>query len=406
VHSYESPELVELYATYTANPDSIGKHLTRASAERTAGDPLIVATGADLALYPGGGQEPRVEGFRISTRGFKELAGISHLPSALASLVTIRTLRGDGCWRKDGEWLLSQVETARAANSMELWRDTIAVAAYRGREKAIAAMIDYSCAVTARYLRTALADENYLNARTLREDYLEATTDPDGQPAVPMNHMMIATFFLTGMDVAHRVLRWFADQNINWDRAMVIITGRQGRPTAGVTWNTSSVAAMILGASGHTLPLVRLYMAPHAPVFGIPNAGDLIEVKTLEPAYRAMWNSIRATQELAPVMFDGYPHYSPASHTVPDLDHGLTKLSDMPKIHSAEDMLAMVTRLRVVLEDPRQLLSGCVTDYAVEQLVAQGNDPSRVVVPGLDGVTYPTRLHRTPVPSVDQAITP
>jgi len=55
-----------------------------------------------------------------------------------------------------------------------------------------------------------------------------------------MNHMMIATFFLAGMDIAHRSMRWFHDQNIDWNRAMVIIAGRQGRPTAGVTWNTAA----------------------------------------------------------------------------------------------------------------------------------------------------------------------
>ncbi|MNL79722.1 hypothetical protein D3C87_2063870 [compost metagenome] len=43
----------------------------------------------------------------------------------------------------------------------------------------------------------------------------------------------------------------------------------------------------------------------------------------------------------------------------------------------------------MVLEDPRQLLSGCVTDYAVEQLQANGNDPARVTVPGLDRMDYP-----------------
>jgi len=44
-------------------------------------------------------------------------------------------------------------------------------------------------------------------------------------------------------------------------------------------------------------------------------------------------------------------------------------------------MLTMTTRLRLVIEDPRQLLSGCVTDYAVEQLRLNGNDPASVVVP-------------------------
>ena len=51
-------------------------------------------------------------------------------------------------------------------------------------------------------------------------------------------------------------------------------------------------------------------------------------------------------------------------------------------------MRAMVTRLRLVQEDPRQLLSGCVTDHATEQLRLNGNDPLAVVVSGLDGVVY------------------
>jgi len=390
--SFESPELVALYTTYTSDQHSIGNHLTSVTADQTENDPLIVATGRDLALYPGGGQEPQVEGFRMSTRGFKELAGISHLGPALASLVNIRAQAGDGSWREDGERLLTRVETARVANDLALWRDTIAVPAYRGREQAIADMVDHSCAVTARYLRAALDEENYLNARTLREDYLEATADADGHPTVPMNFMMIATFFLAGMDIAHRVLHWFGGHGIDWNRAMVIVAGKQGRVTAGVTWNTSSVAAMMLGASEHKLPLERLYMAPHAPVFATPSASDLSEVKALEPVYRGIWNNIRATIDLGAVMFEGYPRYTPASQVAPDLDDGLTELTEMPRIHSADDMLAMVTRLRVVLEDPRQLLSGCVTDFAVEQLMANDNDPTRIVVPGLDGITYPSGL--------------
>ncbi|HEX4359215.1 MAG TPA: DUF5624 domain-containing protein [Pseudonocardia sp.] len=391
----ESAELVDLFTAYTANPDSIGRHLTEAASARTQDDPLIVATGTDLALYPGGGREPQVEGFRMSTRGFKELAGVSHLGPALASLVNLRALGGDSTWRADGQRLLGQVEVARAANSEGLWRDTIAVAAYRGRERQIAAMIDYTCAVTARYLRTALADESYLTAETLRADYLTRGVGAGGGPGVPMNHMMIATFFLAGMDIAHRVIAWFDGQGIDWSRAMVLIAGKQGRPTSGVTWRTSSVAAMVLGASRQRLPLERLYMAPHAPVFGTPVNGDLSEVKALEPALRGLWNGVWATVELGAVMFDGYPGFTPGGADQPDLDTGLTEVAEMPLIHSADDMLAMVTRLRVVLEDPRQLLSGCVVDFAVEQLAANNNDPAAVTVPGLDGVDYPVGLFRT-----------
>ena len=77
--AFESPELVELFETYTSSPTSIGSHLGQAAARLSASDPLIVATGSDIALYPGGGAPPSVQGFRMSTRGFKELAGVSHL---------------------------------------------------------------------------------------------------------------------------------------------------------------------------------------------------------------------------------------------------------------------------------------------------------------------------------------
>jgi len=49
--------------------------------------------------------------------------------------VSIRALHGDGSWRDDAERLLIQVKAARAANCMELWRDKIAVGAYRRRSR-------------------------------------------------------------------------------------------------------------------------------------------------------------------------------------------------------------------------------------------------------------------------------
>jgi hypothetical protein len=43
----------------------------------------------------------------------------------------------------------------------------------------------------------------------------------------------------------------------------------------------------------------------------------------------------------------------------------------------------------VVMEDPTQLLSGAVTDYASRQLIEHDNDPTAVTVPGLDREPYP-----------------
>lgn len=387
--SDSSPEMVDLFTTYTAAPESIGKMLSRVKYQSLLDDPLIVATAFDIALYPGRGLPPTVEGFRMSVRGFKELAGISHVGPAVASLVSIRDHTGDDSWRPQAEHLIATTEKARAANSFDLWRDGVAVEAFRGRETKIAAMYDYACAATLQYLRRALAEDGYLCAETLRSDFLNL--HPGEHNAGLINEMMVATFFLSGLDTSFRLIRWFRTQRIDWSRAMVVVAGKQGRPTAGVTWSTSSVAAMILSASEYRLPLARLYMAPHAPVFATPKDGDLSGVLALEEPLRTLWASMRGMQELGEIMFSGYPRYAPEGLAFPDVsDPGVTEVGEMPVIHDPDDLYAMVTRLRVVLEDARQLLSGCVVDYAAAQLVKQDNDPAAVVVPGLDNVSYPT----------------
>ena len=91
-------------------------------------------------------------------------------------------------------------------------------------------------------------------------------------------------------------------------------------------------------------------------------------------------------------MFAGYPRYAPEAYAQPVIDDATIELSDMPRILGPDDMRTMVTRLRLVMEDPRQLLSGSVTDYAAEQLRKTANNPAAVVVPGLDGYAYPTGL--------------
>jgi len=53
----------------------------------------------------------------------------------------------------------------------------------------------------------------------------------------------------------------------------------------------------------------------------------------------------------------------------------------MPRIKAPDDWQAMTTRLRLIMEDPRQLLLGCVTDYVTAQLWRQNNQPEKVTVP-------------------------
>jgi hypothetical protein len=392
--TFESPELVALFTTYTASPDSIGGQLAKAAVAAAEHDPLLVVTGTDLVLYPGGGATPRIEPYRLATRGFKELAGISHLGPAVATLARLRELDGgpgdaEG-WRADAARLLNATTAARAANTPSLWRDRLAVRAFAGREEAIAAMIDYSCALTEWFLNRALNDPGYLTMANVRRDYL-AGPAVDGDLPVPFNRVMIATFYLTGMDIAHRLIGWLDAVGIDWTRAMVIFAGQAGRPTAGLTQESHSIAGIVRAVSGGLLAPERVFIAPHAPVPPPhdPAGDDTNAVAGLEPGYRRLWAGLRATSELAGGMFDGYPGFA-----VPAVEHGVigpgtATVGGKPAVRGPDDWLALVTRLRVVMEDPAQLLSGAVTDYASAELVAHGNDPSAVIVPGLDGEPYP-----------------
>jgi len=389
---YQNPELLSLFDVYTGGPTSIGADLTRMTIQATADDPLIVATKTDMALFPGGGRAPSVESFRLSNRGFKELAAVSHLGPALATLVNMRQIDPSSpVWRRDAERLLAAIEIARDANSEELWRERIAAEVFIGREKAIAAMIDYACAVTMRYLKAVMADPAKLSPEYLRREYLEAA-GADLGARIPVNAVMIATFFLTGLDIAFRITRWFLRQAVDWNRAMVLISGQQGRPTSGVTLASNSVCQMIWQASNLQLPLERMYIAPHAPSFVLGDPVNLDAVRVQEEQYRFLWCYTRAISQLGPTMFAGYPRYAPEAYAQPVIDDATIELSDMPRILGPDDMRTMVTRLRLVMEDPRQLLSGSVTDYAAEQLRKTANNPAAVVVPGLDGYAYPTGL--------------
>lgn len=388
----ESPELVELFRAYTGGGGGIGSHLTQAAARVTARDPLIVATGSDLALYPGGGRPPRVEPFRLSTRGFKELAAVSHLGPALASLARMRALEPDGPWRRDAQDLLATTRNARRANSPGLWADRIAVAAFAGREPAIAAMVDYSCRITERVLERALADGSYLAPETLRTDYLSG---PHADLPVPFDRVMVATFFLTGLDIAHRLLRWFDEMDLPWHRVMAIIAGRQGRSTAGVTLESNSVAGVVLAASRGHLAEERLLIAPHAPVFPQFDGVDLDPVAAFESDYRLLWAGSAATAALGEDMFAGHPRFAPPRVRRTPLRPGMRTIAEKPAVQGPDDWPALIARMRLVLEDPRQLLSGAVTDYAAAQLAAHGNRPRDVTVPGLDGEPYPALAEMT-----------
>jgi hypothetical protein len=388
--TYSPPsEFARLYKLYTSDPDSVGKHLTVRMSALTDDDPLLVVTGSDAVLFPGSGKKPVVESFRKSTRGFIELASVSHLGTAVAWLVRLRELE-DPVWRSDAERLIEQVGRTRAINTEQLWREQIAVPALAGYESKIADMVDYSCRVTRAFLLMGLADESLMNFKHLRENYLEPAGSTE--VPVPINDMMVATFALAFLDIGYRMIRWMGEHVADWERLMVLLSGRSGRPTAGLTWASNNMCHLLWKASGERLCAERVYIAPHAPSLVLADIENEEQLRKLSAEFREIWNNTRASVEMARSMFEGFPAFAMAKHSPPatPLTPGST-VNEMPPLRSPDDRFTAITRLRVVMEDPGQLLANSVASYVIDQLCACGNRPGDVFIPGFSNVIYPTR---------------
>src|SRR3984885_12946261 len=154
----------------------------------------------------------------------------------------------------------------------------------------------------------------------LRENYL----DPVGSAAVPVpiNDMMVATFALAFLDIGHRMIRWMRGQVTDWGRLMVMLSGRSGRPTAGLTWASNNMCHLLWKASNERLLPERVYIAPHAPSFVLADMHDEAQLRKLDAEFRAIWNSTRATVELARNMFEGFAAFETTMRPAPTLDVG------------------------------------------------------------------------------------
>ena len=384
------PSFRSLYDAYTG-PDSIGLHLTRHMVELTRHDPLLVVTGSDYVLFPGSGQRPIVEGFRNSTRGFVELTAISHLGPAVAWIFRLREL-GYAGWRADAERLIERTVRVREFNTEAYWTDEVAVEAWRGYESKIVDLVDYSCDVTLAFLSGCLADESRMNFEHLRDAFL----DPVGSPEVPVpiNDMMVATFALTFLDIGHRIIRWLRLGNLDWTKMMVLVSGRAGRPTAGLTWATNSSCHLLWRASLGQLPVGNLHIAAHGPSFSAADAGDAARMTELEGQFRDIFLHLRANIDLAGRMFEGYPAFRRSIEEPPVIEAATKALHAMPKLRSPDDRQTAITRLRFVMEDPTQQLANSVAHFVIDQLCEHDNRAEAVVIPGFTNMTYPPSKSR------------
>jgi Domain of unknown function (DUF5624) len=385
------PAFRDLYDTFTGNADSIGAHLNSHSGGLSSEDPLLVVTGSDFVLFPGGGREPSRESFRNSQRGFVELTAVSHLGVALPFLIRLREL-GFAEWEEDARRFIAQTERVRAFNSEAYWRETVAVEAWQGFEPRITDLVDYSCDVTLDFMRNGLADPARFTFPYLIENYLDPVDSAD--VPVPMNDMMVATFALVFLESCYRINRWLRAQEIDWSRLMVVFSGRAGRPTAGLSWQSNSQCYVLWKASGGTLPPERVYIAPHAPAL-VPATLDTAEGRAeVEAAFRKIWFSTRTTVEMGRLMYADYPAYQPMIDDAPVVDPVTQVLGELPRVKSPDDRRAFITLLRFVMEDPRQQLANASSHYIADQLAENDNRPDRVIVPGFTNTVYPRKTPR------------
>ena len=389
---YENPELKALFAVYSDSKsphrDSIADHLSALSMQDNLDAPLIVATATDIAVFPGGGGAPQVRGFRTNIPGFTELTAISHLGPAIGTLVALAERGEDELWREDAERLRERTREVRRTNSPELWGGPLAIGAFTGREDQIATMIDYASELADAYLTRALVEPGYLSPATLRADYLDVETD---QFPVSGNKLMIATFGLYALDHAHGMIGWFEELQVDWPRAIFAITGRQGRPTAGTTKGTTNLVRVLRHISGDRLQLSRVFVAPTMTGFPTPTDGDLADIAASEGALRWQIARVMSSTEIAPLMYEDYPTFVEPPLLGPELVPGAVDVSEFPPVRHERDWDTMITRLRLTLEDPRQLLAAGVTDFVTQRLIAAGNEPREVLIPGLDTESYPGR---------------
>lgn len=366
-----------LFFAFTGGqPESIGAQLTQTMVAQSKESPLLVSTASDIGYFPGGHSKPSIESFRKSTRGFIELTAVSHLPLAVCYVAHMRELLpGAETCRVQLQRLIEHAVATRRVNTVDMWRDKVALRAFQGHERKLCGLVEYALTSCIDYMQRAYIDPSLLDFETLQRQFIDA--DQDWLP-VPMNDVMFATFALAYVDIAYRIGGWLREKQIDWDHAMVLVSGQSGRPTAGVTWSTNNICNLIWKSSDKQIAPERIFVAPHAPGFSVDNLPNAEALRDLEKTYRQIWCHTRASVDVARKMFQAYEAFT----------FRPIEAETLPAIKSLGDHAACVARLRRIMEDPQQLLSNCVADYIIDELRRCNYRPEDVQIPGFTNVDY------------------
>lgn len=375
----------ELFTIYveTTQPEqsSIGAHLRDAVAAENANDPLVIVTGSQLIAFVKPGDAPRVHDFRLDVKGFFEMAAISHLGPALASLVALSNAGAD-TWRADAERLARQLRSSEEANSPAFWR-SLDVAAWKGKEDAIVRMVAYALRLSSEWLEGFRRDAAKRSFDALVEHYLAVSSS---KFPISYDQVMVATFALATLGGVSGSLDFLRSLKLDWRRALVVFAGQTGGATAGLNRETNHLYDVLFVASRGALAPERVLFNPFSKVGTLSNG--VPDTSGVEAQCRAFWATTTARTELAGRMFPQYPKLAFRQGDEALVTPLTRAVTAPPRATAPDDLFGFVARLRFMMEDPTRLLSSTVAPYVLGRL-ACGDRPEDVVIPGFTGVSYP-----------------
>ena len=156
--------------------------------------------------------------------GFYELTAISHIGPAMAYLAQIKA-NDDARWKARLELLRTHVAAVRTFNLRrdDNWLDRLDQPAWAARKTAIRDMIDYACAQTLAYI-TSLGEGDAFNTESVNDTFFNGVSP---QFPVPFVNVMVGTFMLEGLRGAVDVQKELGRLNLDWPRAMVLVSSRE-----------------------------------------------------------------------------------------------------------------------------------------------------------------------------------
>jgi hypothetical protein len=382
--SYTAPEeFMDLFFDFTGSnePDypagqpTLGQMLTQSVVARESGapGPLVLVVGSKIYVYDSAnGARLSEEQFRADrASGFFEMTAISHIGPALAYLAQIKA-NDDARWRERLVSLRMHTAEVRALNQRAAgnWLDLLNEPAWSTHKTQIRAMVDYACARTLNYI-DSLGDGDRFTVASVNGDFFNGTS---ADHPIPFVNVMIGTFMLEALRGASEVRDALAGLNLDWPRAMALVSSRAGsNVSSGLTEGTNWLVMFLKAVSGFTLPDDRIKIVPYAEVR--PSLGQA-RLASADLAYyvQRVWGPLFYRKVVSDQVFASIPTiYLPDRPPLPG-DYFVTPAGAIDEF---------MIRMKHSLRDAREMLSNTVAFWMVQELARRSWDAGTVDIPGL-----------------------